>query len=247
MRGRIRKLLGREQEDGATCRLCGAPISPGKGACPLCGYVMGGEANVFYIRDDARGRTQVRGVPSPAPAARAQERPIAESPDDVGADASDGMMGDVEGELDTALGLMQGTNADPPAFALNPPGLREILAAQPEMLEPGLTQVTDKKGKAVGAGFPTAVGPIDLLARDASGAFVVVTVAGRGQGEDLVKETLERVGWVRKHLGIGKQPVRAIILIEQVPENFSYAAAAVADTIRFKTYRVALRFHDLDT
>src|SRR3970282_734796 len=47
----------------------------------------------------------------------------------------------------------------------------------------------------------------------------------REGGEDLVAETLQRIGCVRKHLGKGKQKTRGIVLVEQVPENLSYTAA----------------------
>jgi len=40
--------------------------------------------------------------------------------------------------------------------------------------------------------------------------------------------------------------VRGIVLIEGVPEKLSYAAAAVADTLAFKTYRMAVRFEDVE-
>ena len=45
--------------------------------------------------------------------------------------------------------------------------------------------------------------------------------------------------------GEDEQRVRGIVLCETTPENLGYAASAVADTIRFKTYRVALTFEDL--
>jgi hypothetical protein len=59
-----------------------------------------------------------------------------------------------------------------------------------------------------------------------------------------VPATLQRIGWVRKHLGKGK--VRGIILVEQAPENLSYTASAMAGTITFKTYRVAVTFEDVE-
>jgi len=89
------------------------------------------------------------------------------------------------------------------------------------------------------------VGEIDLLARDAAGGFVVVMIAERGQGEDSIAEVLQRIGWVRKHLAKGTERVRGILLMDQPPESLSYAAAAVADTIAFKTYRMSLCFEDL--
>ena len=39
---------------------------------------------------------------------------------------------------------------------------------------------------------------------------------------------------------------RAIVLCEEAPESLSYAAAAVSDTVTFKTYRLALVFEDLE-
>jgi RecB family endonuclease NucS len=102
------------------------------------------------------------------------------------------------------------------------------------------------QGEPVGADYSCGVGDIDLLATDARGGLVVVMVSERGQGEELVAEVLQRVGWVRKHLGEGRRKVRGIVLCEQPPESLSYAASAVADTVSFKTYRVALTFEDLE-
>jgi RecB family endonuclease NucS len=107
---------------------------------------------------------------------------------------------------------------------------------------------TDDEGAAVGAGYATDVGDIDLLASDRRGDLVVVMISEKEEteGEDLVSEVLRRLGWVRKHLGGGKKKVRGIVLCVDVPEDLSYAAAAVIDTVAFKTYRVALTFEDLE-
>lgn len=126
-----------------------------------------------------------------------------------------------------------------------PAAVREMLASRPELLEPGLRVHGDAQGKPVGVDFSTEVGEIDLLGRDTGGSYVVVMVAGQGQGEDYIGEVLERVGWVRKHLATGSEKVRGILLLDQPPESLSYAAAAVADTVTFKTYRMSLCFEDL--
>jgi RecB family endonuclease NucS len=139
----------------------------------------------------------------------------------------------------------KGPDGNVPVFALDPAGLRKLLAKQPDILEPGLTVFTDK-GKPVGVGYASGVGVIDVLAKDRKGAFVVVKVAERGQGEELVAATLQRIGWVRKHLGKNKETVRGIILVEQAPENLSYTASAMAGTITFKTYRIAVTFEDVE-
>jgi hypothetical protein len=128
----------------------------------------------------------------------------------------------------------------------DPTGLRAMLADQPELLEPGLSVYANEKGTPLGAGYTSAVGEIDLLARDSDGGFVVVVVAEPHAGEELISGVLQRVGWVRKHLSKGEKSVRAIVLLDRARDEIAYAAAAVADTVKFKTYRVALRFDDLE-
>jgi hypothetical protein len=133
-----------------------------------------------------------------------------------------------------------------PLFAPDPAGLRALLTESPHILEPGLEVYRDDSGKPVGASYVSGVGEIDLLARDDSGELVVVMISEKGQGEELIGEVLQRVGWVRKHVGGGEAQVRGIVLCEEAPEGLSYAASAVAGTVSFKTYRVALTFEDLD-
>jgi hypothetical protein len=129
---------------------------------------------------------------------------------------------------------------------MGPPGLRALLAEQPELLEPGLRVYRDESGNG-GVNYATGVGTIDLLAVDPRGQLVAVIVADKARGEeDLVAEALQRLGWARKHLCKPGQAVRALILVEEPPASLSYAAAAVADTVAFKAYRVALIFEDIE-
>jgi hypothetical protein len=164
---------------------------------------------------------------------------------DLEAERAEGPEGGVEEKADRPMAVQTSSEEPVQIFALDAAGLRKLLARQPELLEPGLSIFTDEMGIPVGAGYSTRVGDIDLLARDKSGALVVVRVADREGGEELVAETLQRIGWVRKHLGKGKQKARGIVLVEQAPENLSYTAAGVAGTITFKTYRIAVTFEDV--
>ena len=133
-----------------------------------------------------------------------------------------------------------------PAFALDANGVRSLLAEQPGALEPGLVAYY-QDGKPVGAGYSTPVGDIDLLATAKSGDLVVVSVMEKSQGEELVAEVLKRLGWVRKHLSEADGvKVRGYVLCDEPPENLSYTAAAVADTVAFKTYKVAVSFDDVE-
>lgn len=125
-------------------------------------------------------------------------------------------------------------------------GLRSLLADQPELLEPGLRVYTNEKGTPLGAGYTSAVGEIDLLARDADGGFVVVMVADRFDAERLVSNVLQRIGWVRKHLSQDENPVRAIVLLDDASDDIAYAAAAISGTVAFKTWRVSVTFDDIE-
>ena len=128
----------------------------------------------------------------------------------------------------------------------DPDRLRGMLAEQLELLEPGLSVYTSEKGTPQGVGYMSAVGEIDLLAWDAQGGLVVVMVAGCEDGADLISGMLQRIGWVSKHLSGKAQRVRGIVLLEEVHESIAYAAAAVGDTLSFKTWQLALTFDDVE-
>jgi RecB family endonuclease NucS len=124
--------------------------------------------------------------------------------------------------------------------------IRHLVCERPELLETGLLALADGKGGIIGVGYETDIGEIDLLARDESGAYVVVMVSGSDTGPHVVSEILHRVGWVRKHLCEGESKVRGILLIEGMDEELGYAATAVADTIDFRTWRLDVSFQVLE-
>lgn len=125
------------------------------------------------------------------------------------------------------------------SFSLRPEDVRRMLVQQPDLIEPGL-EIYSEDGEMVGIGYSTAVGEIDLLARDDSGCWVVIAVAEPDEGKELVGDLLQRMGWVRRHLGKSGQEVRGMVLLDALPDDLGYAAAAVADTVEFKMYQLAL-------
>ena len=131
------------------------------------------------------------------------------------------------------------------ASGLSPSRVRETLAAQPDLLEKGLRLHRDERMQTDGH-YATDVGDIDLLAVDDAGALVVVLIADHDKGDDLVSEILTRIGWVRKHIGAPQQEVRGVVLMQSGPEDLGYAAAALAGSVSFKTYRLSLVLEDLD-
>lgn len=134
----------------------------------------------------------------------------------------------------------------PTVFHLNPSQVRTLVAEQPDLLEKGLAIYSDEDGHPMGANFPTPVGEIHLVARDAKGNFVVILVPDPSDATKSVADILQRMGWVRKHLAHDTVEVRGLVLLDQLPEEVAYAAAGVAGAVAFKTFRVALTFHDLD-
>jgi hypothetical protein len=65
--------------------------------------------------------------------------------------------------------------------------LQELLAAAPEAIEPGLVLVRRE--------YPTAIGPVDLVCRDADGYLVAIEVKRRGEidGVEQLTRYLERL------------------------------------------------------
>jgi hypothetical protein len=226
------------------CKLCATVLAEGVLTCPNCGHAV--DAKGGGGKQKGAESAKPAGPPPRGPALDAEHEdmePVAEPEPEGTVDLGS----ELEEEVERLIRAPKGSVVSTPIFTLDAVGLRKMLARQPELLEPGLNIVTDEKGRLIGSGYATDVGTIDLLARDASGALVVVTVAESGQGEEIVAEMLQRIGWVRKNVGRGKHKVRGIVVMEKVPKNLSYAAAAVADTIAFKTYWVALTFGDVDT
>jgi len=146
-----------------------------------------------------------------------------------------------EGRTERATGAAAGVPTSMDAEAI-----RHMIGEQPDLLEPGLRVLGEEGRRRVGIGYGTEVGEIDLLARSDSGDWVVVMVADGRPDPQLVPDVLHRVGWVRKHLCEKGDSVRAILLLEGMSEELGYAAAAVANTIDFRTWRVSIQFESIE-
>jgi endonuclease len=93
--------------------------------------------------------------------------------------------------------------------------LQELLAARPDVLADGLRLVARE--------FPTDIGPVDLLCRDANGVAVAVEIKRRGDidGVEQLARYLERLD-----LDGRLRPVRGILAAQQVKPQARVLAAA---------------------
>ena len=86
--------------------------------------------------------------------------------------------------------------------------LQELLAEHPASLSPGLTLVRRE--------YPTAIGPVDLMCRDAEGASVAVEIKRRGEidGVEQLTRYLDLLN--REPLLTSKGPVRGIFAAQEI-------------------------------
>ena len=96
--------------------------------------------------------------------------------------------------------------------------LRDFIAANIgnlKLLGQKLRLYSDDLGRN-GIEYPTDVGPIDVLAVDADGGFVVFEL-NSGKGPDrTVGRVLASMGWVTKHLAAGKRVTGVIVALRSM-------------------------------
>ena len=227
------------------CKVCNTRMSPGERTCPNCGNDAGPGAS--FTRKKKPGVLPKRKLPKPRPPTDEVELELNEGTNEPPEAPARPRPASRATSPPKAAPRRKPAGGSAPLFEPDPDGLRILLGEQPQALEEGLSVYRDEDGDAVGSAFASPVGRIDLLATDVDGDLVVVSIMEKGQGDELVAEMLKRLGWVRKHLAEADGlRVRGIVLCDEPPEDLSYTAAAVADTVTFKTYRVALTFDDVE-
>jgi hypothetical protein len=244
------------------CRGCSTRYENGRSQCPSCGRPARTHA-VDIASDSGSGLP-----PAPPPPPDEPDEPEAhDEREGVELELDDSVIHEPEDELEpekeevplpapkrsttvtrkpgpAPVVARRAPRPAPPTLSLDPGQVRALLAEQPGMVEKGLGVHSDASGRQVGVDFETPVGDIDLLARDPRGGFVIILVPDH-EDADLVPGLLRRMGWVRKHLCKAGEAVRAVAVMNDVPESALYAAAGLADgVIRFVGYRFALEFYE---
>jgi RecB family endonuclease NucS len=90
-----------------------------------------------------------------------------------------------------------------------------------------------------GIEFPTAVGPIDILAVDESGAFFVFELKRARSPDRTIGQLARYMGWVRQTIGKDRE-VNGIIVAKEISDSLRYAASVVPNVSLFK-YEVEFR------
>lgn len=90
-----------------------------------------------------------------------------------------------------------------------------------------------------GVEYPTAVGPIDILALDPSGSFVVFELKRARSPDKAIGQLARYMGWVQQTIGKGKEVV-GVIVAKEITTNLRYAASVLPNVTLFE-YEVSFR------
>lgn len=94
-----------------------------------------------------------------------------------------------------------------------------------------------------GVEYPTDVGPIDILALDSDGSFVIFELK-RGRVADRAIGQISRyMGWIKKNLAQGKI-VKGVIVAKSISSNLRHAIVAVPNVSLFE-YEVAFSLNQI--
>jgi hypothetical protein len=245
------------------CTSCGTRVGSPEKYCPNCGRSVQGSANAGLTDLGGTGGKKLSPSSAQMPSMRqglrkpeasetaSSKRPGAGSSGQASSRAKkkSARSRPSEPKPRSAPSAAVSTSSDP---GVGPDEIRALIQDRPDCLEAGLSIYTDSKAEPVGLDYETDMGLVDLLARDEAGGLVLVLMGSRfdeglhAKGRDLVSNALERVGWIREHVAEPDQEVRAIVLLELIPEDLCYSAAAVAETVAFKTCRLEVSFTDVD-
>jgi hypothetical protein len=90
-----------------------------------------------------------------------------------------------------------------------------------------------------GVEFPTAVGPIDILANDDSGAFYVFELKRARSPDRAVGQLSRYMGWVKHTIGKNRD-VHGVIVAKSIPESLRYASSIIPSLSLFE-YEVSFK------
>jgi len=94
-----------------------------------------------------------------------------------------------------------------------------------------------------GREYPTDVGPIDILAQDDSGDFVVFELKLERGPDRALGQLARYMGWVKLHLA-GESSVRGVVVARSIDDRLRYAVCVIPN-VSLLEYIVEFRLHDV--
>ncbi len=148
-----------------------------------------------------------------------------------------------EGQTGLALVAKDPNVEDPTVFALEK-HLEDFLLANWQSTELGKThRVYEVDGVVVGQQYPTATGPIDILAVSKDGSELLIVELKRGRASDVVVGQVQRyMGYAMSELAEPGQRVRGVIIALNDDIKLRHALIA-APSIDFYRYEVNFKLH----
>jgi hypothetical protein len=152
---------------------------------------------------------------------------------------------DLVEEGPASSGIETPTDADLSAFAMEAQ-LRDFIIENISQIPIGgcrMRLYVDGSGRS-GREYPTGVGPIDILAVDEAGNFLVFELK-LDRGPDRALGQLARyMGWVNAHLA-GDRAVRGAVVARSIGERLRYAACVVPN-VALLEYEVQFKIRDVE-
>ncbi len=84
-----------------------------------------------------------------------------------------------------------------------------------------------------GIEFPTAVGPIDILAVDPAGDFYIFELKKGRSPDHAIGQLVRYMGWVKETIG-KENKVSGVIVAMEIAPNLRYAVAVVPNVTLFE-------------
>ncbi len=158
------------------------------------------------------------------------------------------------GALDASVNAVLGDDSEPDntgaldaRFGLEYQ-LRDFIAQNTQAIDVNgrkLRLFVDSTGRD-GVEYPTAVGPVDILAVDESNAFFVFELKRARSPDHAMGQLTRYMGWVRQTVG-SNHPVNGVIVAKEISEALRYAVSVVPNVSLFE-YEVAFKLrpaHDI--
>ena len=105
-----------------------------------------------------------------------------------------------------------------------------------------LTLFVDDEGNE-GQQYSTDIGPIDILAIQTNGSFVVIELKKGRPSDQVVGQVLRYMGWVKRHLCHSGQSVQGLVICREPDQKLDYALE-MTQGIEVKYYSVNFELRD---